>query len=612
MKKLLVLFSALAITFAGIWIYKMKTPGSRPDSFANGLTANYWWNSMSEAEAEVDTAWRLSDGVPRNYIPVPGKAGLYMVVDEDGYIIGYKRQVKSDSSDGYTWEDVNPDIPENYEAVPNLKDVYKVTYDDGSVKYFKYIRNKDDTYAFVEVDAKGNMFGISNPEGSEIPENYERVNKNQFAVKNENGVTIAFKERVVDPTAEGGFKWEDIEEDDVISKTAIALSDTGFNLDTDITGIGDGTGGNRPYFENISGGNTEITYAIPTLMPQQDVTASSNSGTFVFMQPTQETIITEQVYVTAPPLNIPEGGQVQIVGGNGQTQVITGADGSTYVIKPIGTVTGSNGTQGESEFINNMRDGVQTGDLSSGDNGIPSMPTVAPSVGDLSGYTQTTGSSSMGIDQTVTGNKISRETVNTKVQEGNDMVTYQEVVETVYDASGNEIQKRSLGKTEVSRTPISGTGGSQSVASNLNDEYSRIYNQLSSNGGSFDSGVPARLRELINNARIENGKQPLLAPGSNDSIYKIALSRAAMMAITGSSSKDLPNYGSLKSMCSTYGVSVNLASENMLITSDASAESINAMLSGSINDIVTSDGYTHVAIAVVKMGGRIFVCEIFY
>jgi uncharacterized protein YkwD len=279
--------------------------------------------------------------------------------------------------------------------------------------------------------------------------------------------------------------------------------------------------------------------------------------------------------------------------------------------------TGGNGNEqgGNNEFINNMKENIQNGDGTGNGNtggGTFAMPTMAPSQGDITGYTQTGNDGSFGIDHTTTGTIVSRETINTKVQEGNDMVTYQEVVEVTYDANGNEIQKRSLGKTEVGRTSLTGSGGTQNAASNLNDEYGRIYNLLESNGGKFDTGIPAKLRELVNNARIENGKQPLTAPGSNDGIYKIALSRAAMMALTGSSSKDLPTYGSLKGMCSKYGVSVNLASENMLITSDASAESINAMLSGSINDIASSDGYTHVAIAVVKMNGRVFVCEIFY
>ena len=212
MKKLLVLFTVLAITFAGTWIYKLKNPENRPDSYKNGLVGNYWWNSIGEAEEDVNTNWRLSEGVPNNYIPVPGKTNLYMVVDDEGYITGYKRHIKNDETGEWHWEDVNPDIPENYEAVPNLKDVYKVTYDDGSVRYFKYVRNKDDTYAFVEVDAKGNMIGYEDPQGSEIPDNYVRVNKNQYAVKNNDGITIAFKERVVDPTSSSGFKWEDINE----------------------------------------------------------------------------------------------------------------------------------------------------------------------------------------------------------------------------------------------------------------------------------------------------------------------------------------------------------------------------------------------------------------
>jgi len=600
MRKLLVLFTVLALAFAGSWIYKLKTPGTRPDSYMGGLTGNFWWNSIGEAEEEVNTNWKLSEGVPNNYIPVPGEKDLYMVVDNDGYITGYKRHVKSEATGEWSWEDVNPDIPENYEAVPNLKDVYKVTYDDGSVKYFKYVRNKDDTYAFVEVDAKGNMIGYNNPEGSEIPSNYERVNKNQYAVKDNNGVTIAFKERVVDPTSSSGFKWEDIDEADLSITTANAL--TGFNLDTDITGLGDDTGGNRPYYEMPSGGDINITYSIPTLMPQQEVASSSNTGTFVFMQPQQETIISEQIYVTMPPFG-------NDVGGYAPGTIITTADGQKYVVPE----------SGDTSFITTVQENVQGGKTgNTGNSGNTSdMPTAPPytsiagDIGDWSQY-QIGGDGSFDVSQSQTGNIVQRETLTSHVQEGNDMVTYQEIIETTYDANGNELQRRSLGKNEVGRESMTASSGAGDLKSGLNDEYDRIINLLFSKGGQFDGNTPKRMRELINNARIENGKKILDAPGSSDTIYKIALARASMMALTGSSSRDLPSYGTLRNMCSMYGVNLNTASENLLAVSSSSAESLNAMLTGSNSDIMSSDGYTHVSIAIAVLNGKMYVCEIFY
>ena len=82
MKQLAVLFLVLSTVFGGIWVTKMNAPTNRPNSYQNGIEGNYWWNAV-EAPQEVNSNWKLSAGVPDNYIPVPGKTGLYMVVDED-------------------------------------------------------------------------------------------------------------------------------------------------------------------------------------------------------------------------------------------------------------------------------------------------------------------------------------------------------------------------------------------------------------------------------------------------------------------------------------------------------------------------------------------------
>lgn len=628
MKRLLILFSVLAVVFAGVWIWKLKTPGDRPDSFKNGITANFWWKSMGEAE-EVDTNWKLADGVPHNYIPVPGNPELYMVVDEDGYITEYKKRVKN-AADEWTWESVNPDIPENYEAVPGLKDVYKVTYDDGSVKYFKYVRNKDDTYAFVEVDAKGNIIGMETPQDGSIPDNYERVDKNKYAVKNDAGVTIAYKERVVNPNTASGFGWQDITEDDLASKNAETIANAGFNLDTDITGTGDSTGGNRPYSDKAGNGEE----AIPTLMPKQEIVASEgNTGTFTFVKPETETVELGPTYVegytidmTGHDVQLPDGstqlgggvtGQVRLA--DGTTGVISINDEGKTIFTPDKTPQGSYIEGGESTFISSVQEQVVSGNNGSG------MPTVPPDIAMTGGQSTIDlgfGGNSMGISHEQNGGMVSRQTINTRVQEGNDLVSYQEIIETYTDSSGKE-SKRSLGKKEVDRVSLSAGGGISgfssssgssnisAIASNINDEYSRIVNEMFNNGGNFNTSIPAKLRELINKQRIENGKQPLLAPSGNDSIYLTALCRACMMALTGSSSKDMTAYGSLMSMCGKYGVPVNSASESLLITSPSNAETIHAMMNSS-SAAISSDSVTHVSIGIAEMNGRIFICEIFY
>ena len=204
MKKIFIIFFVLVLAFIGVWVTKSKTPANRAGSYENGYSNEQAWWTIDVDTSEVDTKWKLDPEIPDNYLPVPGEDELYMVIDENGNIIKYRKRTQQ--ADGtWVWEDVNPDIPENYEPVEGLEDVYKVTYEDGTVKYYKYIRNDDDTYAFVEVDENGNLIGYDDPEGSEIPDNYEHLTGNVYAVEDENGVVIAYKERTMDD--DGNYIW---------------------------------------------------------------------------------------------------------------------------------------------------------------------------------------------------------------------------------------------------------------------------------------------------------------------------------------------------------------------------------------------------------------------
>lgn len=130
-----------------------------------------------------------------------------MVIDNDGNIMMYrKRTLQEDGS--WIWKDVNPDIPEEYEAVDGLDSVYRMTAADGSVSHFKYVRNEDDTFAFVPVDENGKELD-SQADASAIPDNYRRVTGNIYAVLNEHGVVIGYKER---QESNGLFIWVDCEQ----------------------------------------------------------------------------------------------------------------------------------------------------------------------------------------------------------------------------------------------------------------------------------------------------------------------------------------------------------------------------------------------------------------
>lgn len=207
MKKVGILFSVLLIAFVCIWVFKSKTPAVRPSTETSNTNDGMWWVDEDNLP-KADEAWILDPEIPANYIPVPGANELYMVIDDDGKIIKYRqRELQEDGS--WLWETVNPDIPDNYESVEGLVDVYKVVDSKGNVSYFKYIRNDDDTFAFIPVDENGNPLDNKQPSGSEIPDNYKRITGNIYAVYNENNVIIGYKERSVDEN--GNYVWKDCE-----------------------------------------------------------------------------------------------------------------------------------------------------------------------------------------------------------------------------------------------------------------------------------------------------------------------------------------------------------------------------------------------------------------
>lgn len=570
MKRTAILFLVLLTAFTGVWVFKSKNPINRPNSYANGLEGNYWWNSM--AEAEVSPNWKLSEGVPDNYIPVPGMTEVYMVVDEDGYIIGYKKGTK-DENGNWTWEDTNPDIPENYEAVPGLENVYKVTYDDGSVKYFKYVRNQDDTFAFVEVDAKGNMIGMEKPSGGEVPENYERVNRNQYAIKNNDGVTIGYRERVPDNSTESGYRWDDIEEP-TTGITAEVPKLPEFDLNTDITGTGDTTGGTMPH----GSGFFASSAAVPTLMPEQVQTVTTKeetttSGTFVFSEP--QIITTTQEHIIA--------------------------------------ASGGNSMQAPNyQFSDEVR-------ATRNPAAIGAVQTPDPSLISDSGMNQDQGQTIYAELPNVTresqGTLKSTEMAYTQKVEGNYLVTYVTPIEYEYSLDGEQLAKHEGTPTEVAREPLASSFTSASVGSiesSLSKELDRMVSMLGNAGARYIESVPNDMVNLINQERTNQGLPGVTFKGSS-SAYKIACCRAAMMALTNTSNNNLQSYGNLASMCSIYGIKAGSPSENMLVVSaGTSANSIHSTFQGSNSGSSRmSSAYTEVAIAIVEKDGKYFVDEVF-
>ena len=274
MKKAFILFIATLLAFIGTWMIKSKTPAVRPDSYQNGLSGlGNWWISTVSAD-DVDSIWKLDPEVPDNYIPVPGENELYMVIDENGHILKYRQRTKQ--TDGaWIWKDVNPDIPKNYEKVDGLDNVYKVIDENGIVHFYRYVRNKDnDTYAFVEVDEFGNDLEIKIPTGIDIPDNFIHMGDNVYAILNEHGVVVGYKQRYID--SNGNYAWRNVEKPD------LSVSENPLNMDY-TSWLGEITG------EDIRGGisvskNPDIS--MPEIIvvpadPQTTQTQMLSDGTYV-------------------------------------------------------------------------------------------------------------------------------------------------------------------------------------------------------------------------------------------------------------------------------------------------------------------------------------------
>lgn len=205
MKGIVLSLGVLLIIFFGAWGIKANTPIDRPENSETDVVMPWYLSSYSSPAIEEE--WMIDPTIPDNYVPVPGEDELYMVVDTSGQIIGYKHRIKQ--ADGsWMWEDINPDIPNNYELVEGSENLYKVTDENGNVSYYLYVRNDDNSFAFVACDE----FGVPYYDGEDaevIASNFKNFDGNIYTVYNENGVAEGYAERVKND--DGTFTWNYVE-----------------------------------------------------------------------------------------------------------------------------------------------------------------------------------------------------------------------------------------------------------------------------------------------------------------------------------------------------------------------------------------------------------------
>ena len=202
MRRTIATFSILLIIFFGSWGIKAKMPIDRPENMETGSTVPWYMSDYSSPTVEDE--WILDPTIPDNYVPVPGEYELYMIVDTEGNITGYKQRTLLEDGT-WAWEDVNPDIPNNYELVEGSDNLYKVTDENGYVFYYLYQRNDDNTYAFVACDE----FGVPYFDGEDaeiIASNFIHEDGNIYSVYNDNGVKEGYAERIVND--DGKYVWK--------------------------------------------------------------------------------------------------------------------------------------------------------------------------------------------------------------------------------------------------------------------------------------------------------------------------------------------------------------------------------------------------------------------
>lgn len=251
----------LVLVFFVVWINKANNPSSRQDS----NTQNSQWYDKA-VKTKADNEWILDPEIPENYIPMPGEKETYMVVDTQGNITAYRHRTKTEDG-SWIWSDIESDG--NYKVVSETNDGYIIAAEDG---YHRYLRNEDNSYAFVDCDENGN--DMENTDATVIPSNYICVSSNIYAIYNEHGVITGYKERHIDEN--GNYIWVNAEKPiDAVSsnsenETAYGIPNTDNNgknqeqnqeIQTEEQNNNDGTLTKiSSYTEKVQEGSYLITY----------------------------------------------------------------------------------------------------------------------------------------------------------------------------------------------------------------------------------------------------------------------------------------------------------------------------------------------------------------
>ena len=198
-KSFLVLLLLASIFFVS-WAVKVRMPVNRPENAGSETYVPWYMNTYSAPVASEK--WHIDAELDPNYIPVPGKDEVYMVLDSAGNVVKY-RQRKQKEDGTWVWSDYTEGNA-GIEEIDGENGIYLITDKDGNQRYQKYVRNKDNSYCYVDTDEKGTPLDIGS-DATTITPDYTHVDGNTYAKYNDDGVMEGYRTRL--DNGDGTFSW---------------------------------------------------------------------------------------------------------------------------------------------------------------------------------------------------------------------------------------------------------------------------------------------------------------------------------------------------------------------------------------------------------------------
>lgn len=154
------------------------------------------------------------------------------------------------------------------------------------VIYLKYIRNKDNSFAFVEVDKNGKSIDEGKSAES-VPNNYKHISKDVYAVYDKNNVLTGYRKRV--KNKKGKYIWKETDKPKTSSDDINAINKA-------LTGDSATKAASSTSAQNNTSSNNEIS-AIGSDSSNQK-RSNNSDGTYTVTETSQDTKVENGVRIT--------------------------------------------------------------------------------------------------------------------------------------------------------------------------------------------------------------------------------------------------------------------------------------------------------------------------